>query len=445
MTIYVDSNAAGANDGTSWTDAYTTLQAADSVASAGELVLVEYRHTEGASGSFTIDFSSATTTSPVRCVSVDKDNSDAYRRGGTVNTTSGNLSLRGQAIFEGLDLEATASTGDIFLYDDPHFYDCNFNCGDNLSFAGSDSHFTLVGCTIDAEEFVTVFRMNIRFVGCTINLTKTSGSHWQSVSTNSVVSFESCDFSGCNAGQTSLFSGWLVNTHFTFRDCRLSTAGLPTDAVVSDGMPTCLIERCEVGTVSGEVEGLSKLHVAGSGTVESNTTVVRTGGAADGSNSYSWKMTGASTLTGTPFRALATPPIALHVDSGASSLTVYLAGDASLNDDDVWIEVQSPNEGATIYSLARFQSTYDYAGASLTTDSGSTWSGSPAAEYKIDFSIDPDLSGPAFVRVFLAKASATVYVDPQIGGNKHYMAAGVQASEASGGGTKYPRSRIVNA
>ena len=45
-TIYVDDTASGAADGTSWTDAYTTMNAALLAASNGDLILIDDGHDE---------------------------------------------------------------------------------------------------------------------------------------------------------------------------------------------------------------------------------------------------------------------------------------------------------------------------------------------------------------------------------------------------------------
>src|ERR1700752_3196366 len=50
QTIYVDINASGLNDGSSWTDAYTDLNAAIAAASSGEIWVADGTYYTGISG-----------------------------------------------------------------------------------------------------------------------------------------------------------------------------------------------------------------------------------------------------------------------------------------------------------------------------------------------------------------------------------------------------------
>src|SRR5687768_5568902 len=69
--VYVDSNASGAADGSSWTDAYTTLSAAATAEAAGDNFWVAQDHAETQASAMTIAFP-GTAASPNTCICVNK-------------------------------------------------------------------------------------------------------------------------------------------------------------------------------------------------------------------------------------------------------------------------------------------------------------------------------------------------------------------------------------
>lgn len=110
--IHVYSGATGSNDGTSWTDAYTSFATAVSNVTNSDVILVHYQHNENASGDTSYTF----TNTIVKVYSVDKDNSDALRAMGIDGQidTSGNLNVLGatdgRIFFHGITLKVTAGT-----------------------------------------------------------------------------------------------------------------------------------------------------------------------------------------------------------------------------------------------------------------------------------------------------------------------------------------------
>ena len=108
-TYYLDSNAAGANNGTSWTDAWTDLANVTGLAN-GDIVKVEYRHDnpdDTAATGYVLGASFSAVTS-VTYISVDKDNSDAFRKmttGRFIDLNSGTLTLNKSFTLIGLIID----------------------------------------------------------------------------------------------------------------------------------------------------------------------------------------------------------------------------------------------------------------------------------------------------------------------------------------------------
>jgi len=204
-------------------------------------------------------------------------------------------------------------------------------------------------------------------------------------------------------------------------------------------------EGCDDGTITVPPLGIHKDYQE-NGTISSTTVVYRTDGADDGeqANAYSWEMAAdASALE--LYSCLDSSPITTWVEAGAQDITIYVASGGTLNDDDFWIEVESPNETASPNTTAMGQTNTTRAGfrdtpTALTTDSSSTWNGSGVGtKQEVTVSITPAVAGPVTVRCFLAKPSTTVYVDPKIStdGNQRLF-EGVQVDGAAAGGGVAP-------
>lgn len=151
------------------------------------------------------------------------------------------------------------------------------------------------------------------------------------------------------------------------------------------------------------------------GTVQSETTVVRMGGASNGTTSLSWNFATASTST--YFVPFVSEEIAVwnNVSGTAQTITAYLTSNSSLDNSKVWIEIEYPSStgsplGATVNTRMALLGTP----TALTSDT-STWGGSITNKYKITSpSFTPQMVGPIKMRIYVAVPSTTIYVDPDI-------------------------------
>lgn len=158
------------------------------------------------------------------------------------------------------------------------------------------------------------------------------------------------------------------------------------------------------------------------GLLTQETSIVRSGGASNGVTALSWKIvTNASALY--PQRPFVCPeivkwyPITGFSVGGAVNVTVELVTDnVILTDKDVWVEIISLNSsGAPLGTLTTSRGPLVGSATNLTT-SAASWGGglgTPKPQ-SITLNITPNLAGIMHVTVKVAKASTTVYVDPQL-------------------------------
>lgn len=150
------------------------------------------------------------------------------------------------------------------------------------------------------------------------------------------------------------------------------------------------------------------------GSTQQDTTTVCNGGASSGTTPVSWKMmSSANAYYGIPLQS---QEIAIWNTSTGSSITatVEIAGSAALNTTDIWVEFEYPtSSGSPLGGNATTKATILATGTAVTSSSA-TWSGSPASKQKLTASFTPNMAGIIKARVYLAKPSTTVYIDPMI-------------------------------
>jgi len=161
------------------------------------------------------------------------------------------------------------------------------------------------------------------------------------------------------------------------------------------------------------------------GNIDLETTAVRTGGANDdASGAFAYAMTPrASSTLESSSATLKSPWMPVWIDGGsATTLTIHIANDSAstdYNEDEVWCEFYTPAAGDT----AQYDQNFDPAGARLfasstavTDDTGSTWGTGANNHQKMSATVTPGYTGYAYMRLHLAKRSATpdtLFLDPE--------------------------------
>lgn len=429
---------------TGWADAAPHLGYADNVASSGDTVLVASDHSYTSTGN-TSCLWSGSLTAPVLIVSTNKTTGQ-YEPGAVESTAPSSYyitTLTGHSRYYGVTFKSQyraviADQGNLISFEDCSFvnidtsansqgpflfeYDQAYRGGPELVLKNCTLDISANGNTTQSHIFQTSGALVINVINMTFIASNSAPSYLiqagsSSYFKNTFLRFSDCDLSFM--GSNPLVRNSADDELFvSFHSCKLGTNYTLKNASTLYGQVRAF--NCIDGQISQPATGISQTDLRGD--IITDTSVYRSGGAYDGAqaNASSWKLTSTGNALEL-YNAMESPPIVRWCEAGSQTLTIHVAGGATMNDDDFWVEVSSPNETASPNQTAQgnFQSTRAAPLATpvaLTTDSVSTWNGTGVGtKQKIDVTINPTEPGPVTVRCFLAKPSTTVYVDPKIG------------------------------
>ena len=155
------------------------------------------------------------------------------------------------------------------------------------------------------------------------------------------------------------------------------------------------------------------------GSIKHETTLVKTGGASDGTTALSWKMVSGADAE-YPHQTLRSPEIVRWNETTGSAITVTVDilrdSATNLTDGEVWLEVQYlGTSGVPLGSFVSDAKADVLATAADQTTSAASWTTTGMTNpntQKLSVSFTPQEKGFIHAKVHLAKASTTVYVDP---------------------------------
>jgi len=433
---YVWSGATGTGTGASWANAFTTLTAAFSGHAPGDTYYVAHDHSEATAINVTLT-SIGTVSNPTKVVCVDRAGSvppvSADRRSTAQIATTSNsqLSFAGYAHYDGIIFVAGNSTGaaNIITNGTNGAWQRYDNCSFRLGSTGAGSIQVGAGGLI-LGSYTEFNNTTVSFSAISQTITVAGALRWRNTASALIgaqvptvlftpisgrggyVECIGVDLSAAGSGKT--LAGALQAAQastFGFIDCKLNASVTKSAVPLSHGSPEVDFIRCGSSGINYPV-----FRHRMSGTLNEELTVIRTGGASDGTTGIAWKIdTTANCNYSMPFEC---PPIAIWnaVDGSAVTATVegIWGGGAVPNDDDVWLDVEylgdnsSPQGSFVNDGKADLLTT-----AAGQTSSSAAWGGS-TTKFKLAATFTPQQPGWIYGRVKCAKASSTFYIDPLV-------------------------------
>jgi hypothetical protein len=437
---YVNSGAGGSATGLSWTDAWTTIDAAFTDATnpvvAGDVVLVHSAHAETNAGTTTIGSAALNPSfqDNVWIVSVDKDSSNAITSGASVSATTvvfGNINDVGMSI---VGLTATASdqgsAGDLSNNTDCvlALFDCTLGHGAS---ATSSSEFNL-GNRPGTEVFNLTLDWNAsgtaqgewtnakaqKGITCTGDTTLTDFiQNWNTTGGHTGPRrIDGVDLSNWTASATDIIGGG-TNENATGNQIIISNIHLPTGTVNVPGYTfNNIFEQVTLYNASTGSNLYGLQHATYGGTVTDDTTTYLN--ADVNGTGFSLNYVGnANTKQCAPV-GWELPLCEFWADANATIRVNMTSTDSDLDKGNTWIYIGYPD--ATDASLRKWVSTRDFKGIDTGTlgTPGALGSGTAFTQggKTYNYSLTETLTssaGPVIIYFMCAKASCDIWVDPE--------------------------------
>jgi hypothetical protein len=425
-SYYVYSGAAGAGTGADWANAYTTLDGAFSGKAAGDIFYVAHNHAQTQASALTLT-SPGTLAAPcfVYCVT----------SAGSVPPVSADLQTTATVTTTG----ANAIT---FGSQHCYFYGITFSCGSGavttpmglgnghkifeacvLKKAGTSASASAINCGTTATATLINTKVEFGNVGDAISVSglfywynTASAINGATIPTTGLIVLgnlgsgfvEGVDLSALGSGSTLVRAPAGQSRSIVFKDCKLGSSVTVAATPTVLGASASLV-RCDSGDTNYRTEKYDS-----SGTLTTETTIVRTGGASDGTTPIAWKViTTADSERIYPFECF---PISIWNETVGSSVTVTVEcrGAATPNIDEVWMAVEYL--GTSGFPKGNFATSGHadlLATGTACTSSSESWGGSTSS-FKLVKAITPQEKGPITAYVKIAKVSSTFYIDPKI-------------------------------
>lgn len=429
-SYYVWSGAAGAANGTSWANAYTTLALAFATGkTAGDVFYVAHDHLEATAGSLTLTVAASSAANPIKVICVNRAGSvppvsaDRRTTAQVTVTTTGGLNTYGHIHYDGIIFIAGTTSSSIFAAHGAgghwvRFDNCSLrvpgtsspsiNLGGDQAGTGTELNNTTMSFASLTTLVVVLGIMRWRNTPSALLGTIPTTLFRNTGNRGAIIECIGVDLSAAGSGKTIVNVSGGGGVVCRFIDCKL-------DAAVTKTAAQTFIGAAEIDFIRTGATGNYTVHSQRfAGLLTEETVIVRTGGASNGTTSISWKIvTTANCTYSVPFEC---PPIAIWVDTTGSAVTATVEGiGAALpTDAEVWLEVEYLGDASSPQGSFVNDGKADLlATAANQTSSSETWGGSTAA-FKLECTFTAQQAGWIYARVKVGKASSTFYIDPMV-------------------------------
>lgn len=401
-------------------------------AAAGDTIYVSSNHAESDTSNITVTVSAGTASNVLKIVSVNDGASPPTARatGASISasgTTTGITISGGYVYIYGLTISVTSTFGAISLGGSSAILawldSCTLSCtnaGVSVGVGGSGTQqwVALSNVTISAAGGVTKQYGSLYIYGGSLaGVSSTNPALTPTYGVADCYGWDLSALASTNYLQTTSNVASSGSTRFI--DCKLpSGIGLYSSLA---GAQELVVINSDSGSTNYRY---ARSRVTGDEVHE--TTIVRGGGASDGTTVFSRKVTTSST-TGPFGDAVAGPYRSQWIErwneTTGSALTVSIptvTDNVTLKDNEAWIEVEYLGNASYPLSTVTSDRLSDLifgTAANQDTDSTSTWTTTgltTPVKQTLSVSVTPQQKGLIRARVCVAKASTTVYYDPLI-------------------------------
>lgn len=433
MAIYYVYSGAGGGTGTgvNWGNAFTSLTLAYATEVAGDTIYVAHDHAEVTGAILTLT-SSGTLVNPTKVICVDRLGTlppvaADLRTTAQVKTVGDNsINLQGFTYYYGIIFVAGNGTGAASIGTSltgwSRYDNCSFRIGStgagrigagNTTGGYSEWNNTTVSFSGVAQGFDILGILRWRNTASALIGTAVPTTLFAPFAgRGGLVECCGVDLSAAGSGKTLCGTNTqAIAFMYRFLDCKLNAS--VTKSVVPSGPGMVEIDFSRCGSTGVNYTMFRHRY---QGTLDEETTIVRSGGASDGTTPVSWKVvTNASCLALNPFEC---PPIAIWNTVDGSSVTATIegvwAGVVVPNNDDIWLDVEYLSDNSTPQSSFVNDGRPDLITTAAAQDSSVVTWGGGTTKFKLAVTFTPQQPGWIYARVKCGKISTTFYIDPKI-------------------------------
>jgi hypothetical protein len=436
------------DNGTTWALACASMAGIEAIDAAGDHIFVADAHAESTASSITISID-GTPASPSWILCVDDTGNPAspttLATTATISTTgASNIFLDGSFYCYGIIFTSgstasnTSLTFFVSITDTTQVYEqCDFilgnsNASGRITFAGiqAETHCEWRNCDVKfgaAGQGILHNGGHFTWKGGSVLSGGTSPTTLFTTTFGTrpgAIYLEGVDLSNLNSAVNLFTASIQSHPPVMMRNCRLPASWPTLTGTLVTGTIGAPGNRYEMHNCDGADTNYRLWVEDYAGSIKSETTIVRTGGASDGTTPISWRMNSGSNAE-YPAISLESPEMVKWLDTtGAKTVSVEIVHDSGgagtagdYQNDEIWLEVQYlGTDSRPLGSFATSGKTM-LGTATDYTNSAETWTTTGlTTPVKQILSVPFTTAEKGFIhaKVHLGKASKTVYVDPEL-------------------------------